>query len=201
MVGILALVVISQLSRIGGQTRDLERRLDINLIATRLEKYYEDNNHYPGSSDSNQIAQNLGLYDPGLIDTSLEQQIGNDDAPAVIDPSGQLLEAAPTDSEAKPDSGYGNRPPDGPQYSYIAYGCLDSDQEESAAEEESDSETDDSEETSAAINYGRCSSFVLYAWLERPDPGFDHVYAKDSLQNEPFEETETTEEETASPEE
>ena len=165
--GLLAWLIVGRFHDLNQQARDLQRRLDIVIVAAELEKSYQQDSSYPADLAS------LG-YHPQAADGA--SGLGT----AFVDPDGQLIESSAIESSNQPESGFTEARPDGPQYIYAAYACQpeeapDSEETESDPESEpepsdpADDETTpeaDSDAEETPQDFSHCSKYVLYSWLE-----------------------------------
>lgn len=180
LVGILAWLVVSRFSDLSTDARNIERRLDISIIAAELEGYKNAEGHYPPT------ASTLPSYSQFL-----NEGVPTSDTIAFLDPAGNPIEDSPTASTNIPTTGYNpDETPEGAQYTYAPYGCNPVDQpqdteaedtgaeetpnnEEDSSETEADGQAEDQPDDTETEAFDTCQGYVLYAWLEN-----DTVYSK-----------------------
>lgn len=171
---ILGGLIISSLRESQAQSRDLERRVDINHLQLKLEQYWYENNSYPAD---------LGATDIGADPNSL------------IDPAGETITSQATDSSNQPSSGYAFSQPTTSQYTYQAYNCTikgqatsdEASQEETEEQEAEEQEPANTQEQATSdendeanqeetVEYENCTSYVLYGWLELVENNSEETY-------------------------
>ena len=163
IVAIVALLVVNNLQSATAESRDIERRTDINGLQTALESHWHTNESYP--TDLNSLQVNFEL---------------------LTDPNGNNIKIGEaTDSENKPAAGYTLARPD-QEYAYFPYLCGTVEEEvaDEEAEEATDEEEADEEATEAEADTPEtCQKYVLYSWLERAT--IDELpYEKNNLHNQ-----------------
>ena len=168
--GLFSWVVVGNLIGLQKESRDHQRRFEINILFIELENFYHQNGYYPTTVNSLRLTPQTAQDDI------------NDDIYSLYDPENQSIISAPTSSQTKPDSGYSTEKPEGSQYTYSAYRCqinqepeaeeTDEQPDEPEAEEPADPVTD-------AAQLSQCQSFVLSSWLESDSQ--ESAYSKNSF--------------------
>lgn len=92
IIAILALLVLNNFQGAQAKARDQQRTTDINNIHSKLEEFYNENNHYPDSIDITELS--------GIDEGSLTDPIGGDDITTTIVADRAAAEAAGTDPAA-----------------------------------------------------------------------------------------------------
>lgn len=108
IIGVLALLVITNFQGAQAKGRDTLRQNNINALYTKLEEYHNENGHYPTEDFTTDVF-------PGI------------DAGAFEDPDGDdIIQSAPVAADTQPSDPYttgsGNEPT-GAEYTYAPYSC------------------------------------------------------------------------------
>ncbi|MBT5016049.1 type II secretion system protein [Candidatus Peregrinibacteria bacterium] len=78
IIGILAVALVPRISSGPARARDVQRKADLQQLATAMELYYADNGEYPNESGYD---ENHCINDGGVIDTALSPYISIPTAP------------------------------------------------------------------------------------------------------------------------
>jgi prepilin-type N-terminal cleavage/methylation domain-containing protein len=108
IIAILALLVLNNFQGAQAKARDQQRTTDLNNIHGKLEEFYNENNHYPGTVTATSF--------PGMDEGSTADPIGSNQISSTI-----VADATAADNAAAP----ANDTTSSSSYAYIAYptGC------------------------------------------------------------------------------